>query len=148
MYQIRKQLRQFCAAHRLIKGYPGKCQHLHGHNYVVTVTLQSERLNQYDFVVDFVDIRQLFENWLQQHLDHLVIVSEDDIELLEFLQRTNERYYVLEGHKNTSAECMAEFLFYQFEKILMNSDIYKAHGLHLTAVEVAETSESSAIYQK
>ncbi len=146
MYQIRKELREFCAAHRLIKDYPGKCRNLHGHNYLVTVTFQSESLNQYDFVVDFTEVRALCEDWVNDHLDHSVIVSEDDKVLLDFVRNTNEHHFVLQGQRSTSAECFAEFLFYKFNELLSKSDIDCSHGLKIVAVEVAETSESSAIF--
>lgn len=148
MYRIKKILRQFCAAHRLLKDYPGKCRHLHGHNYVVTLEFESQQLNQYDFVVDFVDVRRLFEDWIKQHLDHGVIVSEADAVLLNFLREQQERYFVLSGQRNTSAECLAEFLFYQFTDLLQSSELDRSHGLRLVSVEVAETIESSAIYSK
>ncbi|MBX9706042.1 MAG: 6-carboxytetrahydropterin synthase, partial [Gammaproteobacteria bacterium] len=39
MYVIKKQLDTFSAAHRLTKGYQGKCKDLHGHDYQVEITL-------------------------------------------------------------------------------------------------------------
>ena len=148
MYQIRKSLRPFCAAHRLLKDYPGRCRNLHGHNYEVTIIFQSRSLNRFDFVIDFVDVRELFEKWIKLYIDHGVIVSEDDAVLLKFLRDTEERHFVLPNHKNTSAECLAEFFFHQFTQLLSDSELDAADDVEIIAVEVAETSESSAIYCK
>ena len=69
MYLIERELKEFAAAHRLGKGYQGKCQHLHGHNYRVVVLLAGEQLDGYDFLIDFNDIKSLFDVWLQQNWD-------------------------------------------------------------------------------
>ena len=42
----------FSAAHNL-RGYKGKCEELHGHNWKVEVSLESARLDKTGMVVDF-----------------------------------------------------------------------------------------------
>jgi len=48
----------FCAAHE-IKGHPGPCAQLHGHNYRALITVSGERLNQAGMLVDFGDLKDL-----------------------------------------------------------------------------------------
>ena len=46
----------FAAGHAL-RGYQGKCENVHGHNYRVQVTVAGERLNSIGLLVDFADLR-------------------------------------------------------------------------------------------
>ncbi|HMK36664.1 MAG TPA: 6-carboxytetrahydropterin synthase QueD [Desulfomonilaceae bacterium] len=47
----------FCAAHKL-RDYHGKCEHLHGHNYKVTVAARSHRPGRGGMVIDFGDLKK------------------------------------------------------------------------------------------
>ncbi|MBI4699265.1 MAG: 6-carboxytetrahydropterin synthase, partial [Nitrospirae bacterium] len=49
---------QFSAAHQL-RGYKGKCERLHGHNWRVQVSVSSERLNDIGLVIDFHDLKKM-----------------------------------------------------------------------------------------
>lgn len=143
MFSIIKQLKTFSAAHRLIKGYQGKCKNLHGHNYALEIALTANELNEYDFVMDFDDIKQHFDQWVQDHWDHTTIVSEMDTSLIAFLKKENQDYFVIPGEKNTSAECLSEFLFYKFDDILKSLNETR---ISLVSVRVFESETASAVF--
>lgn len=65
MYTISKRL-EISAAHQLSLSYPSKCQNLHGHNWIITVSCRSKQLNADGMVVDFTHIKQA----VQAKLDH------------------------------------------------------------------------------
>lgn len=69
MYTISKEF-HFSASHQL-KGLPDvhPCSHMHGHNYVVTVELQSDKLNDVGFVVDYRELDGI-KQWIDNTLDH------------------------------------------------------------------------------
>lgn len=58
----------FAAAHSL-RGYQGKCESLHGHNWKVQVVLSSERLDDLGMVLDFKDVKATVEGVLEA-FDH------------------------------------------------------------------------------
>ncbi len=91
-------------AHRLIHGYQGPCASLHGHEYEVEVTVAGE-MDSVGMAVDFADIKRVCLGWIKEHLDHTTIVCESDTALLDFLQRENQRHYVV--NFNTTAENLA-----------------------------------------
>jgi len=69
MYRISKQF-SFSASHVLdCLGEDHPCARLHGHNYVVTIHLQSKELNEYGFVVDYRDLK-LVKEYIDNTLDH------------------------------------------------------------------------------
>ncbi|UCD84355.1 MAG: 6-carboxytetrahydropterin synthase QueD [Deltaproteobacteria bacterium] len=59
---------QFSAAHQL-RGYRGKCENLHGHNWRVEVTIASEKLDDLGMVIDFKELKQRVGEILEE-LDH------------------------------------------------------------------------------
>ncbi|MDE6145796.1 MAG: 6-carboxytetrahydropterin synthase [Muribaculaceae bacterium] len=65
MYIVTKRI-EISACHRLDLDYPSKCTNLHGHNWIITVTCQSETLNANGMVEDFTAIKEM----VQGRLDH------------------------------------------------------------------------------
>mgnify|MGYP003349097967 CR=1 FL=1 len=55
MYSVTKRL-EFCYGHRLLD-YDGICAHPHGHNAVVEIEAQSDRLDGRNMVCDFSDVK-------------------------------------------------------------------------------------------
>lgn len=58
----------FSAAHQL-RGYGGKCEKLHGHNWRVNVYVTSEKLNEIGLAIDFHELKRITEDILGP-LDH------------------------------------------------------------------------------
>jgi 6-pyruvoyltetrahydropterin/6-carboxytetrahydropterin synthase len=145
MHTVSRDLKSFSAAHRLTKGYQGKCRHLHGHTYRVRVVLSAGCLDRYDFVMDFGDIKRLFDTWVQQHWDHATLVSEQDSSLLDFLVKERQSYFVIPGQRNTTSEVLAEFLFNRFNTILDASE-YAQTSIRLLEVSVSESDYSHASF--
>lgn len=65
MYTVIKRM-EISAAHSLSLSYPSKCEHLHGHNWIITVYCRAEKLNADGMVVDFTHIKQI----VKDQLDH------------------------------------------------------------------------------
>lgn len=77
MYTIQKTF-EFCASHQLthlIETQPyHQCARLHGHNYTVTIRLQSHTLNSDGFVKDFGELKQfksVIDGFDHRHLNDL-----------------------------------------------------------------------------
>src|SRR5713226_5799077 len=49
--------RDFSSAHQL-RGYKGKCENLHGHNYRVEIYARGRELNNIGLLVDFVELKE------------------------------------------------------------------------------------------
>jgi len=60
--------RNFSSAHQL-RGYRGKCENLHGHNYKIEIYARGRELNHIGLLVDFVELKQAAEE-LVTYLDH------------------------------------------------------------------------------
>lgn len=58
----------FSSAHAL-RGYQGKCENTHGHNYRVEVYVRGERLNNIGLLIDFKDLKAATKK-VVDYLDH------------------------------------------------------------------------------
>jgi len=60
--------RNFSSAHQL-RGYRGKCENLHGHNYRIEIFVRGSRLNHIGLLVDFVELKAAADD-VVLYLDH------------------------------------------------------------------------------
>jgi 6-pyruvoyltetrahydropterin/6-carboxytetrahydropterin synthase len=66
----------FSAAHDL-RGYKGKCEALHGHNWKVEATLAGAKLDSLGMVVDFTDVKKALAEILERY-DHRYLNETED----------------------------------------------------------------------
>ena len=112
---------QFSAAHQL-RGYRGKCEALHGHNWRVQVTVSSDKLNDIGIAIDFHDLKAI-SNEVILSLDH------------SFL---NEVFPFTEI--NPSSENIAKWIFESIKKKI------EGETCNLSSVTVWENETASATY--
>ncbi len=60
--------RNFSSAHQL-RGYRGKCENLHGHNYKIEIYARGKELNHIGLLVDFVELKEAADE-VVTFLDH------------------------------------------------------------------------------
>jgi len=58
----------FASAHQL-RGYKGKCENIHGHNWKVEVNIKGSKLNDIGLLIDFQDINKILKE-IMTYLDH------------------------------------------------------------------------------
>ena len=95
----------FCAGHRLV-GHEGKCQNLHGHNYVVEIFVTGQQQDDVGRILDFKQLKNSIKGWLDDHWDHTFILWKDDANGLAAI-RSSEPHRVYELESNPTAENMA-----------------------------------------
>ena len=111
----------FSGAHRL-KGYRGKCESLHGHNWDVEVFVAAKKLDAGGLSIDF----RVLKNKLNVVLDSL---DHRDLNGIDFFKKTNP-----------SAENIAKYIYANFKRAL------KGQKVSLRRVSVWETRDSCATY--
>jgi 6-pyruvoyltetrahydropterin/6-carboxytetrahydropterin synthase len=66
-------------AHRLLGDRaPEKCRSIHGHSWWVTLRLEGPSLDGRDMLVEFGALKRAWRGWLDDHLDHHLVVHEND----------------------------------------------------------------------
>ena len=122
MYEVRID-EEFSAAHAL-RGYKGKCENLHGHNWKVEVYVRGERLDEIGMLVDFRELKAATRR-VMHHLDH----------------RNLNELKPFDNEMNPSSEHLAGFILHEVAAQINNErvKVYK--------VRVWETPSTSATYQ-
>lgn len=111
MYRVTQEI-EFCYGHRLLN-YDGKCKKLHGHNGRAVIVLEGRNLDARGMLVDFSDIKNSLRTWIDDELDHKMILHRDD-PTIPFLQELNEPIYVVDA--NPTAEHIAKLIYQQAQK--------------------------------
>ncbi|MDD5561960.1 MAG: 6-carboxytetrahydropterin synthase QueD [Candidatus Omnitrophica bacterium] len=109
----------FSSAHNL-RGYKGKCEDLHGHNWRVEISIQSEELDNIGMVLDFKYLKSKL-NAVLEKMDHKYLNK------LSYFKKVNP-----------TSENIAEYIYNQLKKPLPL----------LKSVTVWENVASSATYEE
>jgi 6-pyruvoyltetrahydropterin/6-carboxytetrahydropterin synthase len=112
----------FSSAHAL-RGYQGKCENTHGHNYKVEVYVRGKELNSIGLLIDFKDLKAATRT-VVEYLDHKNIN-----ELPPF-----------DKELNPSAEELAGYFFYEVGRQINNERV------QVHKVRVWETDTCAATY--
>jgi 6-pyruvoyltetrahydropterin/6-carboxytetrahydropterin synthase len=122
MFQVSVE-ETFSSGHAL-RGYKGKCENPHGHNYRVQVTLEGPQLDNIGLLVDFAELKQVIRRIIAR-LDHQFL---NDLEPFTSV--------------NPSAENMAKYFFDEVTGQLKNLP----PGARVTDIVIWETDTASARY--
>jgi 6-pyruvoyltetrahydropterin/6-carboxytetrahydropterin synthase len=114
----------FSAGHAL-RGYKGKCENPHGHNYKVRVTLEGEQLDSIGLLYDFVHLKEILRALIGA-MDHRYLNDQAPFDII-----------------NPSAENIAKYLY--------DGTVEKMRGMQnvprISSVTVWETDITSATYR-
>ena len=111
----------FSAAHQL-RGYKGKCEDLHGHNWRVQIVVSSDKLNEIGIVLDFHELKEISREVILP-LDHSFL--NDVFPFTEI---------------NPSSENIAKWIYDSLKKKL------QIKNCMISSVTVWENDSSSATY--
>lgn len=126
---------EFCSAHKIFN-HEGKCKYLHGHNYKVKVWVESlDDLDELGRVVDFKTIKDKIGLWIDENLDHALLIPSKDKELLDRSMKEGTRYYVYP--ENCTAEIMAKDMLLKF------SALVQCFNCRVPKVQLWETEKCS-----
>lgn len=118
MYNVKVEA-NFSSAHNL-RGYKGKCEELHGHNWKIEVVASKDKLDKTGMALDFRYLKTKL-NYVVEKLDHKYL--------------NNLRYF---KKVNPTSENIAKYIY----------DSIKPQVLSLKSVTVWENNTSSATYEE
>ncbi len=110
----------FAAAHRL-NNYEGACENLHGHNFIVEVSVLCNILDNSYIAIDFKELKRIVNSILSK-LDHTYLNDN------EYFKKTNP-----------TSEMIAKYIFENLKEELHNN-------CKPSKVSVYETQNSKATY--
>ena len=113
--------KEFSSAH-ILKGHPGDCKRMHGHNWTVEAKVQGKDINKIGMVIDFKDIKNTLADIISR-LDHRFL---NDLEPFKAV--------------NPTAENISKYIYKELSKII-NTD-----NIKVSEIKLWETSNSAVIY--
>lgn len=129
---------KFAAGHRLLN-HGGKCECLHGHNYVAEFHVTGSQVDEVGRLIDFAQLKALFKGWIDAHWDHGMLLWEEDDEAIEAVRAVEpHKLYLLPA--NPSAENLATYLLQRICPKLLEDTLVKA-----TRVTIWETPDACAV---
>lgn len=113
----------FAAGHAL-RGYKGKCENVHGHNYKVRIVLEGSQLDSIGLLYDFTHLKRVIRE-IVAGVDHVFLNDRPPFDTI-----------------NPSAENLAKF-FYDETSLRMTA---MPEGARIARVTIWETDTTSATY--
>jgi 6-pyruvoyltetrahydropterin/6-carboxytetrahydropterin synthase len=114
----------FSAGHAL-RGYHGKCENVHGHNYKVRVTIAGAELDSVGLLVDFSLVKKAIQGVIQT-LDHHFLNDMAPFDVI-----------------NPSAENIARHIYQETARLLPTSPA----GAAVASITVWETDTTAATFR-
>ncbi len=120
---VLKIVTDFASAHSL-RGYPGDCSRLHGHNWQVEVSVESEVLDATGIAIDFREIKKQTKE-IVKRLDHQYLNEIPPFDQL-----------------NPTAENIAKYFYEEVGQLINNQDV------RVCEVIIWETPRASVAYSE
>lgn len=137
MYTLKAEA-AFDSAH-FLSGYTGKCSNLHGHRWVISAEICSEKLHSEGqlrgMVTDFGDVKHDIKA-LADEFDHAFIYEKDSLRNTTIAALNEEKFRLIEVDFRPTAENFAEYFYNRLSKI----------GYNVSAVTVYETPNNCATF--
>ncbi len=128
----------FDSAH-FLSGYKGKCANLHGHRWVISAEIASEKLvgdgQLRGMVTDFGDIKRDIKS-LADEFDHAFIYEKNSLRSTTVAALNEENFRLIEVDFRPTAENFAEYFYNRLSKM----------GYSVRSVTVYETPNNCATF--
>ena len=138
---------KFSACHFLKE--PLKCSRIHGHNYYISVEVESD-IDDNHFVVDFIELKEIIKSVVEP-LDHYVLIPKFSQNLkitekdqsIEVITENNKKYLFPRCDvkflpiEATTSEILAKYIHAKLKKVFPNKII---------TVKIEESKSTTAIF--
>lgn len=125
---------EFDAGHR-IPNHKSQCRNLHGHRYVIEITLggdiiSNEKISEDGMVMDFSDVKRIARESVVDVWDHAFLVYKNDAVILDFLNTLPDHKTVIFDTVPTAENMAAEAFS------ILKGQYHDTYGNHLDLVRV------------
>lgn len=132
----------FEAAHAL-DGYDGKCRHIHGHSYRLSVTVKGKPLEDENdpkcgMTIDFGELKRIVNAQIVDQFDHSLVVHRADASDDQWLEPLKQRFgnIIVTDYRPTCENMLVDFARRLRQTL--------PEGVELCALRMYETATSCA----
>ena len=133
----------FDSGHRVMNEFM-KCYNIHGHTYLYELTFSFESMEEIGYAIDFKEIKRVFCQWIDDTVDHGMILNPKDTKLIETTREYGTKLWLMslngEGNYcNPSVENIAKEVFMAMDTL--SKVLYKdsTTELEIHSVKIYET---------
>jgi 6-pyruvoyltetrahydropterin/6-carboxytetrahydropterin synthase len=105
----------FDAGHRVMNERM-KCFNIHGHTYLYEITFSFTQMADIGYALDFKEIKRVFCQWIEDYLDHGMILNPHDTKLIEVTKDYGSKLWLMslngkDRYCNPTVENLAKEVF-------------------------------------
>jgi 6-pyruvoyltetrahydropterin/6-carboxytetrahydropterin synthase len=133
----------FDSGHRVMNEFM-KCYNIHGHTYLYELTFSFENMEEIGYAIDFKEIKRVFCQWIDDILDHGMILNPEDKKLIQTTEEYGTKLWLMSlngrgEYCNPSVENIAKEVFLSME--ILSNTLYRDSqtGLKIHNVKIYET---------
>jgi 6-pyruvoyltetrahydropterin/6-carboxytetrahydropterin synthase len=133
----------FDSGHRVMNEFM-KCFNIHGHTYLYELTFSFENMEEIGYAIDFKEIKRVGCQWIDDILDHGMILNPYDTKLIETTRDYGTKLWLMslngkDEYCNPSVENISREVFLAME--ILFDEVYKntKTGLKIHRVTIYET---------
>jgi len=121
-----------------------KCFNIHGHTYLFELTFEFENMHDIGYAIDFKEIKRVFLQWIDDILDHGMILNPHDTSLINTTKEYGTKLWLMslngEGeYCNPSVENIAKEVFLAMAALGQVLYGESQTGLKINKVTIYET---------
>ncbi len=129
----------FDAAHRVMNEKM-KCFNIHGHTYLYELTFNCLKIKDIGYSIDFKEIKRVAMQWIDDAMDHAVILNPQDEKLLTTANALKSKMWIMSLNRtdycNPTVENIAKELWCAVEQL---TKIFGQNLLELQQIRLYET---------
>lgn len=133
----------FDSGHRVMNEFM-KCYNIHGHTYLYELTFSFKNMEEIGYAIDFKEIKRVFCQWIDDILDHGMILNPKDELLIKTTREYKTKLWLMSlnginEYCNPSVENIAKEVFLAME--ILTNTLYEntPTGLEIHNVKIYET---------
>lgn len=133
----------FDSGHRVLNEFM-KCFNIHGHTYLYELTFSFENMEEIGYAIDFKEIKRVFCQWIDDILDHGMLLNPKDEKLIQTTKDYGSKYWLMSlngkgEYCNPSVENIAKEVFLSMD--ILSDTLYQNSPtrLKIFSVKIYET---------
>jgi 6-pyruvoyltetrahydropterin/6-carboxytetrahydropterin synthase len=113
-----------------------KCFNVHGHTYLYELEFEFHEMEDIGYAIDFKEIKRVGCQWIDDILDHGMILNPKDIDLIETTKKLGSKLWLMSlngagEYCNPSAENIAKEIFLAMEVLFKSYNNLNIHKITL-----------------
>jgi 6-pyruvoyltetrahydropterin/6-carboxytetrahydropterin synthase len=121
-----------------------KCFNIHGHTYLYELTFSFENMEDIGYAIDFKEIKRVFCQWIDDELDHGMILNPQDKKLIKITKEYGSKLWLMslngaQSYCNPSVENIAKEIFLAMD--ILSETLYEKSptSLKIHNIKIFET---------